>query len=134
MQESSQKRRSSTPLTHSPKHQHTVSSSHSSSRSGRSARGRFCRSRSHKSPPTLSRREVESSSHERSAGPSPPPRREVRSKRKQRRRSPSPTLRREMHERQKRRSYTLSPRHKRTPSPSESPSSDREDSTASFSS
>ena len=99
MQESSQKWRSSTPLNHSPKRQHTVSSGHSSSRSGRSARGRFYRSRSHKSPPILSRREVESSSHERSAGPSPPPRREVRSKRKQRRRSPSPPLRRDMHER-----------------------------------
>ena len=64
MQESSQKRCSSTPLTHSPKREHTVSSSRSSSRSGRSARGRFYCSHSHKSPPILSRREVESSSHE----------------------------------------------------------------------
>ena len=59
MQESSQKRRSSTPLTHSPKRQHTVSSFHSSSRSERSARGIFYHSRSHKSPPILSRREGE---------------------------------------------------------------------------
>ena len=73
MQEGSQKRRSSTPLTHSPKHQQIVPSSHSSSRSGRSAKGRFYHSRSNKSPPILSRREVKSSLHEQSAGPSPPP-------------------------------------------------------------
>ena len=124
--ESNPKRRSPTPLPNSPKRQRTPASSNTSSRSGRSARGRFYRSRGNDSTQAIPRGEDVGSSHERSRGPSPPPRREARPKTTQRRRSPSPPMRRETHERRRRRSLTPTPRRKKSPSPSESPSSDGE--------